>query len=65
MVKKKKKNNKTPSSFLDMIALKSADYRRADKSVHITHMPPNMAPNAAARGLMGNIGTTGNKGVRS
>lgn len=48
-----------------MIALKSADYRRADKSVNISHMPLNMAPNAAARGLMGNIGTTGNTSVRS
>lgn len=48
-----------------MIALKSADYRRADKSVHITHMPLSMAPSAAATGLMGNIGTMGNKSVKS
>lgn len=30
----------------------------------ITHMPLNMTLNAASRGLMGNIGTTGNKSVR-
>lgn len=65
MKKKKNPTKKNLSSFLDMIALKSADYRRADKSVNISHMPLNMAPNAAARGLMGNIGTTGNTSVRS
>lgn len=40
-----------------MIALKSADYRRADESVHITHVPLNMTPNTTARGLTRNIGT--------
>lgn len=61
--KYKKKTKQKNSSFLDMIALKSADYRRADKSVHITHMPLNIAPNAAARVLMENIGTSSSKEI--